>query len=246
MTSIDDNPLPILYQDDHYIAINKPPGLLVHRTGIDAGETRFAVQLLRAQIGRRVSPVHRLDKPTSGLLLFAFDDIALVEMQRLFEARQVAKRYQAITRGFTPDEGSIDRPLRKLLDRGPKAKSDEAQEALTQFHTLSQVELPFPSGPYDATRYSHIELFPETGRRHQLRRHLSHINCPIIGDTKHGDTHQNRSFLERFGFCRMFLHATQLSFEQPITRKAVSIDAPLWLDFEQALEATGLASPSSQ
>lgn len=238
----EDNILPILYQDDHYIAINKPPALLVHRTGIDARETRFAMQLLRDQIGQRVFPVHRLDKPTSGLLLFALDEIALVEMKRLFEERQVAKRYQAITRGFAPDDGAIEHPLRKLLERGPKAKSDEAQEAITQFQTLSRIELPFPSGRYETTRYSHVELFPQTGRRHQLRRHMSHIDCPIIGDTKHGDSRQNKAFLDRFGFCRLFLHATQLSFEQPITRKAIRIDAPLWPDFKNALEVTKLQS----
>lgn len=234
--------LPILYQDDHYIAINKPPGLIVHRSGIDAKETRFAIQLLRDQIGRRVYPVHRLDKPTSGVLLFAIDEIALVEMKRQFEGRQVDKRYQAITRGFTPDNGTIDHPLRKMLDRGPKAKSDEAQEAQTQYETLSRIEHAFPTGRYDTTRYSHVELFPRTGRRHQLRRHMSHIDCPIIGDTKHGDTRQNHAFLEHFGFCRMFLHATQLTFEHPITHKPLSINAPLWPDFQQALETTKLAS----
>ncbi|MDE0767947.1 MAG: pseudouridine synthase [Opitutaceae bacterium] len=232
--------LPVLYQDDHYIAINKPPGLLVHRSGIDAKETRFAVQLLRDQIGRRVSPVHRLDKPTSGVLLFAYDEVALAKMKRRFEERQVAKRYQAITRGFAPDQGTIDHPLRKLLEHGPKRKSDEAQEALTLFKTLSRIEHPFPSGRYETTRYSHVELFPKTGRRHQLRRHMNHINCPIIGDTKHGDIRQNHAFLEHFGFCRMFLHATQLTFDQPITGESIRIDAPLWPDFEQALKTAKL------
>ncbi|MGK0240929.1 MAG: tRNA pseudouridine65 synthase [Candidatus Pelagisphaera sp.] len=240
LSTPDTDLLPVLYQDDHYIAINKPPGLLVHRSGIDAKETRFAIQLLRDQIGRRVSPVHRLDKPTSGVLLFAYDEAPLAKMKRLFEECQVSKRYQAITRGFAPNEGTIDHPLRKLLDHGPKRKSDEAQEALTQFKTLSKTEHPFPSGKYETTRYSHVELFPKTGRRHQLRRHMNHINCPIIGDTKHGDIRQNHAFHERFGFCRMFLHATQLTFEQPITGEPIRIDAPLWPDFQQALVATKL------
>lgn len=239
------DPLSILYRDEHYIAINKPPGLLVHRSGIDAKETRFAVQQLRDQIGQRVYPVHRIDKPTSGLLLFALDEIALVEMKRLLVERQVSKRYQAIVRGFAPDQGTIDHPLRKLLDRGPKAKSDEAQDALTRFQTRSRIEQSFPSGRYQTTRYSHVELFPKSGRRHQLRRHMSHIDCPIIGDTKHGDTRQNHAFLVHFGFCRMFLHATQLSFEHPISPQAVRIDAPLWPDFEKALNATGLATRSA-
>jgi tRNA pseudouridine65 synthase len=232
--------LSILYRDDQYIAINKPPGLLVHRSEIDAQESRFAMQLLRDQIGQRVFPVHRLDKPTSGALLFATDEDAMIRAKNLFESKRVGKRYEAIVRGFTPESGHIDHALRKLLDRGPKKKSDETQEASTDYRRLSQIELPFPSGAFEKTRYSRMELAPSTGRRHQLRRHMAHINCPIIGDTRHGDTKQNRSFRERFGFCRLFLHATGLIFEHPISKETIRIEAPLWPDYRKALELTGL------
>lgn len=234
--------LSILHRDDQYIAINKPPGLLVHRSEIDAQESRFAMQLLRDQIGQRVFPVHRLDKPTSGTLLFATSEDAMIRAKNLFESKRVDKRYEAIVRGYAPDSGQIDYALRKLLDRGPKKKSDLTQDASTTFRRLSAIELPFPSGNFETTRYSRVELAPSTGRRHQLRRHMAHINCPIIGDTRHGDTKQNRSFRDRFGFCRLFLHATNLSFENPISKEAIQIEAPLWPDYQKALELAGLVS----
>ncbi len=240
MTPEPDLPLSIVYQDDGYIAINKPPGLLVHRTALDSHETRFAMQLLRDQIGQRVHPVHRLDKPTSGVLLFALNESALTLAQKAFEAGQIEKVYHAIVRGHPPVGGVIDHPLRKMLDRGPKAKSDLAQEAQTLYRTLSTVELPYPTERYPSTRYAWVELSPKTGRRHQLRRHLSHINCPIIGDTKHGDTRRNLAFRDRYGFLRLFLHASSLSFVHPVSQKRVQVEAPFWPDFQSALKATGL------
>ncbi len=240
MTSGPENALAILYQDERYIAINKPPGLLVHRTSIDARERQFALQQLRDQIDQHVYPTHRLDKPTSGVLLFALDDDALVAARKMFEADMIEKTYLAIVRGHPPANGTIDHPLRKLLDRGPKAKSETAQEARTDFRTLATTELPIPTGRYPATRYAQVELKPQTGRRHQLRRHLAHINCPIIGDTRHGDTRCNHAFAARYGFIRLFLHASRLSFRHPFSKATVGIEAPLWPDFGRALEATGL------
>lgn len=240
MTADPDSPLSILYQDDHFIAINKPPGLLVHRTSIDAQENHFALQQLRDQIGRQVFPTHRLDKPTSGVLLFALNEEALKGTHKAFEANDVEKSYLAIVRGHPPEKGTIDHPLRKMLDRGPKAKSDIAQDALTSYRTLSTVELPFPTERFPSTRYACVELRPQTGRRHQLRRHMAHINCPIIGDTKHGDTRCNHAFRERYGFIRLLLHARELSFLHPVSQTKIQIEAPLWPDFQRALEATGL------
>ncbi len=232
--------LTVVYRDDHYIAINKPPGLLVHRTAIDSRETQFAMQLLRDQIGQRVYPVHRLDKPTSGVLLFALNESDLTLAQKAFETGQVEKVYHAIVRGHPPVDGVIDHPLRKMLDRGPKAKSDSGQEAQTLYRTLATVELPYPTERYPSTRYALVELSPKTGRRHQLRRHLSHIDCPIIGDTKHGDTRRNLAFRERYGFLRLLLHASSLSFVHPVSRKRTQAEAPFWPDFQSALKATGL------
>ncbi len=227
--------LPLLYEDNHYVAINKPSGLLVHRTGIDASETRFAMQMLRDQLGRRVYPAHRIDKPTSGVLLFALDSEALVEIKKGFEENRISKEYQAIVRGHAPRSGEIDRPLRQLLDFGPKAKSEKEQSALTRYQLISKTETPYPSGPYQTTRYSYVSCEPQTGRRHQLRRHMAHIDCPIIGDTK-----RNAAFREQYGFVRLFLHAARIAFTHPITREQIAINAPHWPDFNQALEATGL------
>ena len=198
------------------------------------------MQLLRDQVGQRVFPVHRLDKPTSGILLFALNEAGLSEAQKAFEAGRVEKTYHAIVRGHPPDQGTIDHPLRKMLDRGPKAKSDLAQEAQTLFQTLATVELPYPTERYPSTRYAWVELSPKTGRRHQLRRHLSHIDCPIIGDTKHGDTRRNLAFRDRYGFIRLFLHASRLSLAHPLSQEQIKIEAPFWSDFQRGLEATGL------
>ncbi|MEM9158400.1 MAG: pseudouridine synthase [Verrucomicrobiota bacterium] len=226
--------LPILYRDDHYIVINKPPGMLVHRTDIDKHETIFAVQTLRDQIGQNVYPVHRLDKPTSGCLIFALNSDSLAALKAKFESREISKTYQAIVRGYAPDSGEIDHPLRKLLDgKGPN-KSDETQDAQTTFKTLARSEIPLPTGRFPTTRYSLVELLPKTGRRHQLRRHMVHINHPIIGDTRHGDNTQNKLFRERYGHLRLWLSATRIQFEHPITQATIIIKAPLWPDFQKA------------
>jgi len=231
-----ENTLDILYRDDHYIAIAKPPGLLVHRTSIDARETRFAIQLLRDQIGQLVYLAHRLDKATSGVLLFALDPESLSNSKNLFETKSVRKTYLAITRGHALSKGTIDRPLRKLRDKAGPNKTEEEQDALTRYETISHSELPYPTDRYDQSRYSLVELHPETGRRHQLRRHLAGINCPIVGDTRHGDNTENKRFKERYGFIRLFLHASMLKFEHPFSGKTVSIFAPPWPDFREAAE----------
>jgi len=233
-------PLDILYQDNRYVAVNKPSGLLVHRTNIDSRESRFAVQLLRDQLGRRVYPVHRIDKPTSGALLFALDEDALICAKAMFAENRVSKKYLAITRGFVPNAGIIDRPLRKLLDGNRKSKSEDSQASETHFRVLKRSELDYPTSRYPTTRYSLVALSPRTGRRHQLRRHLAGINHPIIGDTSHGDSRHNISFRERNGFIRLFLHASKLSFRHPFTEDLLTVEAPVPPDFQDALKACGL------
>ncbi len=233
--------LQIVYQDSHYVAINKPPGLLVHRTNIDFHEKRFALQLLRDQLGRQVHPVHRLDKATSGILIFALNEESLRLLKLKFESGEMRKEYQAIVRGFSPDEGTINQPLKRPKDTRRDSDSIDYQEAQTNFETLSGVELPLPTNKHETTRYSHLLLKPKTGRWHQLRRHLASINHPIIGDTTHGDNKQNRLFLERYGFRRLWLAATRLSFENPMTREWLDIKVEPWADFEKALQVTGLS-----
>ncbi|MEC7905967.1 MAG: pseudouridine synthase [Verrucomicrobiota bacterium] len=235
-----ESPLDILYQDASYVVVNKPSGLLVHRSNLDATETRFAVQLLRDQLGRWVFPAHRIDKPASGALLFALDEEALTRATAMFSDNRINKKYLAIVRGFSPESGIINRPLRKLRDGNRKSKSKDAQPSETRFSSLKYSELKYPTGRYQTTRYSLVSLTPRTGRRHQLRRHLAGINHPIIGDTTHGDYRQNTSFRERNGFLRLFLHASDLAFTCPFTDEPLSFKAPIPSDFHDAIKACGL------
>lgn len=238
-------PLEILYRDDYYIAIHKPNGLLVHRTSMDRNATQVAIQLLRDQIGMRVSPVHRLDRPVSGLLLFALTDEALAKGMKLFEERKVQKTYLAIVRGWTPESETIDNPLAKFMDEDARKKSDTTQTALTEFKTLATSELPYPTDRYETSRFSLVQLHPHTGRRHQLRRHLAHIRHPIIGDTRHGDNTANKHARLHFGIERNLLASTELSFMHPITNEPLHLNCPLAENFATALKSMKLEADFS-
>ncbi|MBC2606553.1 pseudouridine synthase [Pelagicoccus albus] len=216
--------LDILYRDDRYIAIHKPSGLLVHRSPIDRRETRFAIQVLRDQIGQMVYPAHRIDRPTSGILLFGLDQEAGTRLSVLFQERKVQKRYHAIVRGHTPESGSIDSPLNKYEDLDGHIKSEQTQEALTHYQRLLASELPYPTERYATSRFSLLELKPHTGRRHQLRRHLAHIRYPIIGDVRHGCNKTNKLARSNFDIQRLLLAATHLSFQHPFENTEVAID----------------------
>jgi tRNA pseudouridine65 synthase len=224
------NPLEILYQDEHLVAINKPSGLLVHKSPIDKHETQFALQMLRDQIGQYVYPVHRLDKPTSGVLIFALDAQMAKTMSLLFRASKVHKEYIAVVRGYTEDESLIDYSLKQMLDTKEQKKqgiTKEIQEAQTMYKRLATVELPFPVSRYSVARYSLVKLFPKTGRKHQLRRHMKHIFHPIVGDTKHGRGEHNKLFREKFECHRLLLHSDKIKFVHPISHKEVLINAPI-------------------
>ncbi len=220
--------LPILYRDDWLVAIHKPAGLLVHRTVLDRHETRFAVQLLRNQIGRHVWPTHRLDRGTSGVLLFALDRDTAASVGRQFEAGTVSKRYLAIVRGYPPESGVIDHALSREVDdaeRTPHAVCLLPQAARTRFRRLGTVELPIPVDRYPASRYSLLELEPLTGRRHQLRRHLKHISHPIIGDATYGKGNHNRVFAARFASHRLLLASVELGLAHPASGLALRLHA---------------------
>jgi tRNA pseudouridine65 synthase len=223
--------LDIIYHDDHLVAINKPHGLLVHRSSIAHDVTEFALQILRDQLNRHVFPAHRLDRKTGGVLLFALDKETEKLMQTQFMENQVSKKYLAIVRGHTPDEQDIDYPLRK--------ENGTLQDAFTHYKTLGRAELDVPLGNHPTSRYSLVEAMPQTGRMHQLRKHFSHIFHPIIGDRTHGCNKQNKLFKERWEMETMLLHASQLSFRHPLTGINIQIEAPLQQEFLRVMGFMG-------
>jgi len=223
--------LTILFRDEHLIAINKPHGLLVHRSPIAADAEEFALQLLRDQVGKTVYPVHRVDRKTGGVLLFAFDKQVEIAMQKQFSANQVSKRYLAVVRGHTQDAEDIDYPLRK--------ENGTLQEAFTTYKTLNRAELDVPLGKHTTSRYSLVEAAPTTGRMHQLRKHFAHIFHPIIGDRTHGCNKQNKLFKEKWEMETMLLHASSLSFSHPVNGENTVIEAPLQPEFTRVMELMG-------
>lgn len=227
--------LSILHQDDDLVAINKPSGLLVHRSPIDKHETRFAVQALRNQIGQHVYPLHRLDKPTSGVLVFALSSEAASFYSQQFRQHQTRKTYLALVRGYGPAQLSIDHALiDEADDYAGVAGAGAAKEALTHVQCVSQFEIPLLVDRYATTRLSLMQCTPVTGRKHQIRRHLKHIGHPILGDSRHGKGVLNRACEGYFGVGRLWLACTQMALT---TRDGseLLLDAPLAADFAQVL-----------
>ncbi|MFD2999012.1 pseudouridine synthase [Pontibacter toksunensis] len=221
--------LEIVYEDAHYVGINKPNGLLVHRTRIAEENKEFALQLLRDQLGYHLFTVHRLDRGTSGVLLFAKSPEAATPIVKAFEERLPDKLYYAIVRGYTAEAGTIDSPIQPDKDHKHKA----AQDAVTHYSRLATVELQIPVGPYQTSRYSLIEIKPETGRMHQIRKHCAHIRHYIVGDKRHGDWRHNKMFVEHFESSSLLLHAAQLRFVHPFTGEPVNIKAQLPLNIRR-------------
>lgn len=233
----------ILFQDQHYVAVHKPAGLLVHRTSLDSQETVVLVQILRELLNQMIYPVHRLDRPTSGVILFALSSEAAQKMSVEFSNRKIEKKYLALVRGYFGEDQLLDYPLKEELDDiadFDSKKDREPQEAQTFFRCLKKVEIPEQVDRYPTSRYSLVEATPKTGRKHQIRRHLRHLNHPIIGDVSHGDGQQNRYFEKRFLFRRMYLCATSLSFQHPYTNQNITIATDVCDDFQSTLQTLGL------
>lgn len=225
--------LEILYQDDYIIAINKPSGLLVHKSYYARDAKVFAIQELRNQIGgQHVYPIHRLDRKTSGVLLFALDKETLKIMNDRFATREVEKNYLAILRGWSPEKDTIDYDLTN--DDGVK------QNAITHYKRLQTAEIDLPYNNHPTSRYCLVEAKPETGRMHQLRKHFRHIFHPILGSRPHGCNKQNKLWLENYGLKGMMLHAYQLSFNHPITNERITLNAKVNEEFSRVGEILNL------
>ena len=234
--------LKLLYQDEHYIAVYKPSGLLVHRSMIDRDETQFALQMARDLIGQRVYPVHRLDKPTSGVLLFALNSQAANRLMTQFADGEIDKEYLAVVRGYTEENGIIDYALVEERDRIADAMANpdpEPQNAITHYSRLAVVEFDHPVGRYSTARFSLVRVSPKTGRRHQIRRHLRHIFHPVLCDTTHGDGRQNRFFRDHLGADRLMLSATCVSFVHPYSKQRTTVYALPDEGFTQITGACG-------
>lgn len=234
--------LEILYKDEHLVAINKPSGLLVHKSMIDRHEIYFAMKMLRDQIGQWVYPIHRLDKPTSGVLLFALNSDTARLMSEQFSSHAIQKTYLAVVRGYTDEKGTIDYALSEKLDKiaDKKAKENkEPQEAVTKYERLDIIELPYAVGKYDKTRYSLVKLLPRTGRKHQLRRHMKHISHHILGDTKYGRGEHNKFIREQYDCHRLLLHANTLEIIHPYSGKKLKITASLDETFKSIFNKFG-------
>lgn len=229
-------PLTLLYQDEYLVAVHKPSGLLVHRSALSRGETEFLLQRLRDQIGQRVYPVHRLDRPTSGVMVFALSSAVAASLCEAFSEQQVDKRYLAVVRGAAPEREWLEYALREEDGIRPKAEMP-AMPAATEITRLDSVELPVQVDRYPKARYSLVEARPLTGRRHQIRRHLSRRGYPIIGDARHGKGVHNRFFAQRLEAPRLLLAATHLAFEHPLLGQRIEIecalDAPMQALFQR-------------
>lgn len=230
--------LPIVYHDRDLVIVHKPSGLLVHRSALARGASRFMVQLLRDQLGQRVYPVHRLDRPTSGIMVFALSSDIAAALSRAFAANQVEKRYLAVVRGQGPEQETLDYPLREEDGSRPKAEMP-AMPAVTAIRRLDSVELPVQVDRYPTARYSLIEARPLTGRRHQIRRHLSRRGYPIIGDAKHGKGNHNRFFKSQLNCPRLLLAATELSFPHPRSGCLLQVSAAPQYDMQVLFERFG-------
>lgn len=227
--------IPILYQDAHLVAVNKPSGLLVHKSWVAKDAKVFALQLVRDQIGEFVYPIHRLDRPTSGVLLFALNsDIAKKMAEQWQDAEKV---YWAIVRGHLHEPIRVDHGLKGMADYGQQVET--VQEAQTRLKPMGTAEIPVSIDKYPQSRYGWVEAIPEQGRTHQIRRHLKHLSHPIIGDARYGKGKHNRYFAEHMNAGRLLLHARTLRILHPITQQPLEIEAPLDESMQQLFDQFG-------
>lgn len=218
-------PLDVLYRDDALIVVNKPSGLAAHR-GLSNERGDYVLTRVRDALAQPVYLVHRLDRATSGAIALVLDPRLVAPLQRAFQEERVEKRYLLLSRGLIANEVLVDYPVPRSLET-----PDDRLPAQTELRLL---------GAY-AGRYGLVEARPRTGRYHQIRRHMKHLQRPIIGDTTYGDNKENRLFRERFELYRLALHAHALTVPHPVTGAPVAVTARLPEDLAGPLVAMGFA-----
>ena len=222
----------ILFQDEHLIAVNKPSGLLVHKSWVAKDAKEFALQTVRDMVGKHVFPVHRLDRPTSGVLLFAFSGELAQQVQSQWHDAQ--KMYLAVVRGWLKEPIKVDHPLKGMSDYGQDSETE--QEAQTVFTPLAQIEVDAQIDKYPQSRFGLVQAQPLQGRTHQIRRHLKHLSHPIIGDARYGKGKYNRYVGEHFECARLLLHAAELTFIHPVSQQTITVKAPIEGQMAQLFE----------
>lgn len=221
-------PLEIIYQDKYLVGINKPHNLMVHPSDKNNEDRPTAMYILKEQLQKWIYVTHRLDSKTSGAILFAVNAKVQKKINAQFEKRLNKKIYYAIVRGYADDRGVIDYDLTNT-----KGKT---QSAITSYETVARTEIDLAFGDHATSRYSLLKVMPETGRYHQIRKHLAHINHPIIGDRPHGCNKQNKLFKTHFKSTDMFLHAWSLTFMHPKLEEDVTIQANFQPAFSKMLK----------
>ncbi len=245
-------PLDIIYHDEYLVAVYKPEGLLVHRSNIDRHEKRFLLQELRDQIGQHLYPVHRLDKPTSGLILFALTPEVAALLQADMQSNQTTKEYLLVCRGYCPEVGIIDHPLKPIDDfKSKRRKSNPAgpqetkpaQEAVTEYTRLATAELDVEIDRYPQSRYSFVLARLLSGRKHQIRRHFKHLSHPIIGCPKYGKSKHNHYFADKLSAPRLLLHSYRMVLIHPVTQAPLELITPPVGSFERLIDTMGWQLP---
>jgi len=221
---MDQEKIEILWQDEYLAIINKPAELIIHASAISRDRDTL-IRRLRNQFENPPIPVHRLDRPVSGVIVAAFDSDSAACLSKAFREGEVHKNYIAIVRGHLKGEGLIDLPLKN-------ERSGEMQESRTTYRHLADIELPLSSRKYPTSRYSLVMASPETGRYHQIRRHLARMGYPIVGDTSHGDSYCNHQFEENFGVRGLMLHSHSVCLKHPHREETVQLESPLRMEMQ--------------
>lgn len=226
----------IMYEDEYCFIVNKPNNLIVHHSYYARNiEEDSLVQILKSLGYESPIPVHRLDRKTSGIILFSKTKENVSKFQELFEANAITKKYCALLRGHITEKMIIDSPV--------KNEKGNYKEALSELRPIKNITLNIAVQPYSTSRYCYVEFYPKTGRTHQLRIHANKISHPIIGDHKHGNRHHNHMFADDLGLTHLFLHAEEINFIHPFTNEQINIIAEkpkFWKEFQDIIDTKSI------